>query len=69
MKKWTRIFLIAILVIIAAGCINGGKTQNVTGETAAAETVVSDTEIYPNTFCRKDLFFLWDIACYMEVQT
>ena len=45
MKKWTRIFLIAILVIIAAGCINGGKVQNVTGETAAAETVVSDTEI------------------------
>lgn len=45
MKKGTRIFLIAILVIIAAGCINGGKAQNVTGETAAAETVVSDSEI------------------------
>ena len=45
MKKWARIFLIAILVIIAAGCINGGVKQNVTGETTAAETVVSDSEI------------------------
>lgn len=45
MKKGARIFLIAILVIIAAGCINGGVKQNVTGETTAAETVVSDTEI------------------------
>ena len=33
MKKWARIFLIAILVIIAAGCINGGIKQDVTEET------------------------------------
>ena len=45
MKKGTRIFLTAILVIIAAGCINGGVKQNVTGETTEAETVVSDSEI------------------------
>lgn len=45
MKKGARIFLIVILVIIAAGCINGGVKQNVTGETAATETVVSDIEI------------------------
>ena len=33
MKKGTRIFLIAVLFIMAAGCINGGVKQDVTEET------------------------------------
>ena len=33
MKKGTRVFLIAVLFVMAAGCINGGIKQDVTEET------------------------------------
>ena len=43
MKKGTRVFLIAILVIIAAGCINGGVKQDVTEETNIVKENVSES--------------------------
>ena len=32
------------------------------------DKIISDTEVYPHTFCREDLFFFRDIACDVEVQ-
>ena len=43
MKKWTRIFLIAVLFIMAAGCINGGIKQDVTEETNIVKENVSES--------------------------
>ncbi|MBR5896219.1 MAG: hypothetical protein IKZ39_01220 [Lachnospiraceae bacterium] len=37
MKKVTRIFLIMVLVLMAAGCINGGAVQNVSDDTESAQ--------------------------------
>jgi len=42
MKKGTRIFLIAILVIIAAGCINAGVKQDTAPQTDIVESSVND---------------------------
>lgn len=61
MKKGARIFLTAILVIIAAGCINGGVKQNVTGETTAAETAEGSDDI------DVDLTAISGILVYSEV--
>ena len=43
MKKRTRVFLIAVLFVMAAGCINGGIKQDVTEETNIVKENVSES--------------------------
>ncbi|MBO4701898.1 MAG: hypothetical protein J5625_04460 [Lachnospiraceae bacterium] len=61
MKKWTRIFLIMILTVMAIGCIKGGTAQIESNDTEAVKTSEGSDDV------DVDLTAISGILVYSEV--